>query len=93
VSIADQQKKGAWSLILNEKPIVLFEGKLPCEVRGHCMCKEMPVILGNRVVDQKKNNWKNGGPWRRRGTGGRWPQKNVKRMRITPCRLSKRNRG
>jgi hypothetical protein len=31
------------------------------EVRGHCMCKEMPVILVNKVVDPKKNNWKN---WR-----------------------------
>jgi hypothetical protein len=36
------------------------------------MCKEMPVILVNRVVDPKKNNWKNGGPRRsRRGIRGR----------------------
>jgi hypothetical protein len=30
--------------------------KLPCdcEVRGHCMCKEIPVILVNRVADKKK---------------------------------------
>jgi hypothetical protein len=29
---------------------------LPCdwEVRGHCTCKEMPVILVNRVVDKKR---------------------------------------
>jgi hypothetical protein len=24
-----------------------------CEVRGHCMCKEMPAILVDRVVDKK----------------------------------------
>jgi hypothetical protein len=30
--------------------------KLPCdwEVRGHCMCKEMPVIPVNRMVDMKR---------------------------------------
>jgi hypothetical protein len=29
--------------------------KLPadCEVRGHCKCKEMPVIPVNRVVDKE----------------------------------------
>jgi hypothetical protein len=35
------------------------------------MCKEMPVIPLNKVVDPKKNNGKNGGPRRRRGTRGR----------------------
>jgi hypothetical protein len=35
------------------------------------MCKEMPVIPVNKVVDPKKNNPKNGGPRRRRGTRGR----------------------
>jgi hypothetical protein len=32
--------------------------KLPCncEVRGHCMSKEMPVIQVNRVLDKKNNN-------------------------------------
>jgi hypothetical protein len=42
-------------LIRNEKPIVLFE-KLPCdcEIRGHCMCKEMLAILVNRAVDKKR---------------------------------------
>jgi hypothetical protein len=34
------------------------------------MCEEMPVIPVNRVVDKIKNNWKNGGPRRRRGTRG-----------------------
>jgi hypothetical protein len=33
------------------------------------MCKEMPVILVNRVVDLKRMIGKNGGP-RRRGTRG-----------------------
>jgi hypothetical protein len=30
--------------------------KLPCdcEVKGHCMCKEMPVIPVDRVVDKKR---------------------------------------
>jgi hypothetical protein len=32
---------------------------------------EMPVILVNKVVDQKKIIGKNGGPRRRRGTRGR----------------------
>jgi hypothetical protein len=43
---------------------------LPCnfEVRGHCMSKEMPVILVDRVADQKRIIRKNGGPRRRRGT-------------------------
>jgi hypothetical protein len=50
---------------------------LPCswEVRGHCMCKEMPVILVNKVVVPKRIIGKNGGPRRRRGTRGRWPKK------------------
>jgi hypothetical protein len=34
-------------------------------------CKEVPVIPVNKVVDPKKNNRKNGGPRRRRGTRGR----------------------
>jgi hypothetical protein len=34
------------------------------------MCKEMPVIPINRVVDPKKNKQKNGGLRRRRGTRG-----------------------
>jgi hypothetical protein len=37
-----------------------------CEVRGHCMCKGMPVIPVDRVVDKKRISWKNGG-LRRRG--------------------------
>jgi hypothetical protein len=35
------------------------------------MCKEMPVILVNKVVDLKRIIGKNGGPRRRRGTQGR----------------------
>jgi hypothetical protein len=35
------------------------------------MCKEMPVISVDVVVDKKGINRKNGGPWRRRGTRGR----------------------
>jgi hypothetical protein len=35
------------------------------------MCKEMPVILVDRVVDKKRIIRKNGGPRRRRGTRGR----------------------
>jgi hypothetical protein len=59
-------------LILNEKPIVLFEKKLPydCEVRGHRMCEEMPVIPVDRVVDNKRIVGKNGGPRRMRGPRG-----------------------
>jgi hypothetical protein len=35
------------------------------------MCKEMPVIPVNRVVDSKKKNWeKMEGRGRRRGTSG-----------------------
>jgi hypothetical protein len=30
-----------------------------CEVRGHCMCKEMPVIPVNGVVDKKRIIGKN----------------------------------
>jgi hypothetical protein len=35
------------------------------------MCKEMPVILVNRVVDMKRINRKHGGLRRRRGTRSR----------------------
>jgi GTPase Era involved in 16S rRNA processing len=34
------------------------------------MCKEMPVILVERVVDKKRIIGKNGGRRRRRGTRG-----------------------
>jgi hypothetical protein len=49
------------------------QGVLPCgcEVRGHCMCKEMPVIPVNRVVVKRRIIGKNGGPRRRRGARGR----------------------
>jgi hypothetical protein len=40
----------AWSLIRNEKPIVLFER----HCHAACMCKELPVILVNKVVDPKR---------------------------------------
>jgi hypothetical protein len=62
----------AWSLIRNEKTIVLFERN--CHVteksRGHFMCKEMPAIQAIRVEDPKRLIGKNGGPRRRRGTRG-----------------------
>jgi hypothetical protein len=58
----------AWSLIRNEKPIVLFE--------RHCHAteKELPVMPVNKVADPKRIIRKNGGP-RRRGTRGRRPKK------------------
>jgi hypothetical protein len=34
------------------------------------MCKELPVIPVNKVVDPKRIIRKNGGPRRRRGTRG-----------------------
>jgi hypothetical protein len=45
-----------------KKTFALFE-KLPCdcEVRGHCMHKEMPVFPVNTVVDKKRIIRKNGG--------------------------------
>jgi hypothetical protein len=39
------------------------------------MCKEMPVIAVDRVVDNKRIIGKNGGPRRRRGTKGSLTQK------------------
>jgi hypothetical protein len=38
------------------KKQLFFFRKLPCncEVRGHCICKEMPFIPVYRVVDKKK---------------------------------------
>jgi hypothetical protein len=39
------------------------------------MCKEVPVIPVNRVVDKKGIIRKNGGPRRRRGKRGRRPTK------------------
>jgi hypothetical protein len=39
------------------------------------MCKEMPVIPVNRVVDKKRIIGKNGVPRRRRGTRCRCPKK------------------
>jgi hypothetical protein len=40
------------------------------------MCKEMPVIPVNKVVDPKRIFGKNGGPRRRRGAQGVADQKN-----------------
>jgi hypothetical protein len=52
-------------LIRNEKPIVLFERHCHAteksEAIAHCMCKEMPVIPVNKVVDRKRiigKKWK-----------------------------------
>jgi hypothetical protein len=51
-----------------------------CEVRGHCMGKEMPAIPINRVVKKKSMIGENGGPRRRRGTrvADPPPQKKIK---------------
>jgi hypothetical protein len=50
-----------------------------CEVRGHGMCKEMPVIPVNRVEDKKQIIWKRRAEEQERHTG--WltppPLKNV----------------
>jgi hypothetical protein len=35
-----------------------------CEVRGHCKCKEMPVIPVDTVADKKRITGKNGRPRR-----------------------------
>jgi hypothetical protein len=66
----------AWSLIRNKKNNCSLWETLPCnwEVRGHCMCKEMPV---NKVTTPKRIIGKNGGPMRRKGTRGRWPKKEL----------------
>jgi hypothetical protein len=47
------------------------------------MCKEMPVIPVNRVVDPKRRIGKNGGPRRRRGTRGRRPKKGKKNSELS----------
>jgi hypothetical protein len=46
------------------------------------MCKEMPVIPVNRVVDTKRIIGKNGWP-RRRGTGGCQPKKVIGKLKET----------
>jgi hypothetical protein len=54
---------GEWSLIHNKKKQMFYlrETSMHCEVRGNCMCKEMPVSPVDRVDNTKKNNWNN---WR-----------------------------
>jgi hypothetical protein len=51
--------------------------KLPCdrEVRGYYKCKELPVILDNRIVDTKKNIVKMEGQERGNAQGVADPQK------------------
>jgi hypothetical protein len=46
----------AWSLIRNKKQQWFSLRILPCncEIRDHCMCKEIPVIPVNKVVDKKR---------------------------------------
>jgi hypothetical protein len=57
---------GAWSLIHNAKT------KRHCHVTEKSdMCKEMPVIPVDGVVDPKRIIGKNGEPKSRRGTRGR----------------------
>jgi hypothetical protein len=41
-------------LIGIHKPIVLFEKTSMGEVRGHCKCREMPVLPINKVGDKDK---------------------------------------
>jgi hypothetical protein len=48
----------AWSLIRNQKMLSLRNLLCNCEVRDHCMCKEMPVIRVWQGGGQEKNNWK-----------------------------------
>jgi hypothetical protein len=57
---------------MSEKNIAQFDKTLPCdcEIRGHCMCKEMLVIPVNKVVDPKSIIGKNGWPRRRREAQG-----------------------
>jgi hypothetical protein len=60
---------GLWSITKNQ----LFSLRiLPrnCVVRGHCMCKEMPVIPVDRVVDVKRIQMEGRGGG---GTRDRWP--------------------
>jgi hypothetical protein len=44
--------------------------KLPCdcEARGHCVCKEMPVIPVNTVVDKKIIIGSTRRKWRHKGS-------------------------
>jgi hypothetical protein len=56
----------AWSLIHNKNNCALRENCHVTEVRGHCICKEMPVIPVNRVADKKRIIGK---PWSGRGGG------------------------
>jgi hypothetical protein len=56
------------------------------------MCKEMPVIPVNRVLGKRRTIGKNGGPRRRRGTRGRWPEKNNDRMELPVSRLPRQPR-
>jgi hypothetical protein len=37
-----------------KKQLFFEKTAMHCEVIGQCMCKEMPVILVNRVVDKKR---------------------------------------
>jgi hypothetical protein len=53
------------------------------------MCKEMPVISVNRVVDPKRIIGKYGGLRRRRGTRGRGPPKKVHDIFNKKCLISR----
>jgi hypothetical protein len=69
-------------------PLFLFSTHKQCilsdrEVRGHCMCKEMPAIPVDRVAGMKRIIGKNGGPRMRRGTKGRWPINNAYWVQFT----------
>jgi hypothetical protein len=54
------------------------------------MCKELPVILVNRVVNPKRIIGKNGGPRRRRGTRGCCPPPKKKIYIYVYCVVKRR---
>jgi hypothetical protein len=47
-------KLESWIRNLGEEKYQYVRGADPWEVRGHCMCKEMPVIPVNKVEDTKR---------------------------------------
>jgi hypothetical protein len=59
--------RGLEVLIHNKKTVALFENTTyHATVKSECMCKEMPVIPADRVLDKKKVIGNNGGLSRRR---------------------------
>jgi hypothetical protein len=63
--VGDQAKQGSLSdaqvgkvhfvAVLDQlHPDLKIASKCDCEVRGHCVCKEIPVIPVERVVDKER---------------------------------------